>query len=59
LFCDCGCSYLPPKDRSNPKIRELINHMNAFRSYFESIGTNVIVTESFETNEWKTRNLDM
>lgn len=57
LFCDCGWCSL--RDDAPKEVRNIINNMNAFRSYYESIGTQVIKTESFDTPERSNRTLDM
>lgn len=59
LFCDCGCGLIPESEKENETVRQMLNSMNAFRSYFESIGTAVILTDSFDTEERKKRTLDM
>jgi hypothetical protein len=57
LFCDCGCDYRPTEP--NKELDTMINDINAFRSFYESIGTKVIKPTWFEDSEWTKRTLDM
>jgi len=57
LFCDCGCWYIPSQD--NTDILNIIDDINAFRSFYESIWTKVIKAESFNSTDRTSRTIDM
>jgi hypothetical protein len=56
FFCDCGCG-VEASDK-NPYTEEYLR-VNAFRAYYEAVGTEVVQVESFEDSEWTSRRLDM
>ena len=56
FFCDCGCG-IEASDK-NPYTDEYLR-VNAFRAYYEAVGTQVVQVESFESLDWTSRRLDM
>lgn len=56
FFCDCGCKIIAAD--TDPYDEEYLR-VNAYRSYWEAVGSPVILVESFDSEDWKERRLDM
>jgi hypothetical protein len=57
LFCDCGCGIVPAHDE--PFEADWYQVINQLRSLAEAVGTRVVRVDTFQSQTWRERDLDM